>query len=362
MPKPLISENPQPRDLQFTHFGVLNTGGQSKSSLFTSISVNILLALAIVIIGAAARSTVKDVRVKEATYVVPVKAEPPPPPKPKIVPPRIVPPPPPKLETPKIKLPDVKLPDPPKPVEVKMPKPVPVITPAPPKLVVAMAAPKPVAVNLGKAASVPNNDSHPSAVSLGRTDNPIAASNRPATAAVSLGNSGMQGMPPGSGRGPSASAVSLGSGQPTGSLSGTGPRAIQGVKLGVTGGTPGGNGNGLGTSPQQVKLGGNVAAAAPSAAQVAKAPVRSGPQVTFKPKPVYTTEATAMHLEGVVSVRIRVSAGGSVSVVGVTSGLGHGLDESAVHAVEGTKFKPAIDANGNPIDWEGVVRITFQLA
>jgi protein TonB len=69
-----------------------------------------------------------------------------------------------------------------------------------------------------------------------------------------------------------------------------------------------------------------------------------------------------MHLEGVVSVRIRVSAGGSVSVVGVTSGLGHGLDESAVHAVEGTKFKPAIDANGNPIDWEGVVRITFQLA
>ena len=46
MPKPLhTDDSPQPNDQQFKHFGVLNAGGQSKGSLFTSIVVNIVLAL-----------------------------------------------------------------------------------------------------------------------------------------------------------------------------------------------------------------------------------------------------------------------------------------------------------------------------
>ncbi len=49
-------------------------------------------------------------------------------------------------------------------------------------------------------------------------------------------------------------------------------------------------------------------------------------------------------------------------VEGVTSGLGHGLDEAAVQAVRGTRFKPATDASGAPIEWEGVVNVAFQLA
>jgi TonB family protein len=77
---------------------------------------------------------------------------------------------------------------------------------------------------------------------------------------------------------------------------------------------------------------------------------------------VYTAEATALHLEGVVSVKIRVSASGSVQIIGVTNGLGHGLDQSAERAVLGMHFKPAMDAQGNPVDWEGVVNITFQMA
>lgn len=366
MPKPLISQDPQPRDMQFSHFGVLNTGGQSKSSLYTSITVNVLLALAVVIIGAAGRKMVTDNRIKEATLIVPIKEPPPPLPKPKIVPPKIVPPPPiPKVETPRIKLPDVKIPDPPKPipVAVPVPKPVPVITPAPPKVVVAAAAPKPVSVHLGQSASVVNHDAHPSAVALGRADNPIAPSSAPATSAVNLGNRGLAGMPANNtGGGPPATRISLGSGQPGGQMGATGARAVQGVKLGVTGGTPGGTGNGVGTRPAQVQLGQNTAPAPVQAAQATRAPVRTGPQVTYKPKPVYTAEATALHLEGVVSVRIRVSASGAVSVVGVTNGLGHGLDESAIRAVQGTRFKPAMDSNGNPIDWEGVVNISFQLA
>jgi TonB family protein len=92
------------------------------------------------------------------------------------------------------------------------------------------------------------------------------------------------------------------------------------------------------------------------------ATAKSGPKVLFKPKPEYTEEAKQLHLEGNVSVRIRVSSSGTVQVLGVISDLGHGLGASAVRAVEATRFKPATDDSGNPIDWEGVVNVAFQLA
>ena len=45
MAKPLRSDDPTPQNMQFAHFGVLNDGNQSKSSLFTSIALNVVLAL-----------------------------------------------------------------------------------------------------------------------------------------------------------------------------------------------------------------------------------------------------------------------------------------------------------------------------
>ncbi len=366
MPTPLRSQDPQPRDIQFKHFGVLNAGVQSKSSLFTSIVVNVILGLICLIIGAATKKVV-DNRNKTVAYVVPLKEKPPEPPKPKIVPPKL--PPPPKIEVktpepPKIKLPDVKIPDPPKPVPVVQPKPVPVIVPAPPKMVVAAAAPKPVAVNLAQNAAVPNHDLHPAPVALGHPDNPIHPMTGTPTAAVNLGNRGLQGMPPGSGGGPpGAKAVALGSGQPGGSLSGTGVRAVQGVKVGgCLGCTGSGPGNGTGAQVQQVQLARVATAPPPLTTQVAKAPVSHTPQVLYKPKPAYTAEATTLHLEGTVTVKIHVSSSGSVTVLGVVAGLGHGLDESAVRAAQAIRFKPASDAGGNPVDWEGPVNITFQIA
>jgi len=262
---------------------------------------------------------------------------------------------------PKIVLPTVKPPELPKPIPVPQPKPVPVVTPAPPKLAIAAAAPKPVTVNLGHAAALPNKSPQPTAVALGGVSNPIAASNRPATAAVNLGNAGMTGMKPGVGRGPSATAVTLGSGQPGGSTNGTASRGVQGVNLGVRNGT-GTTGNGLGTQPKQIELGRKPEPPLGSKTTVVHPVVKTGPGVLYKPKPVYTAEATAARIEGVVEVRIHVSASGAVTVLGVTRGLGHGLDESAVRAVQGTRFKPAIDSNGNPTDWEGVVNISFQIA
>ena len=368
MPKPLRSEQiVQPKDIQFTHFGVLNTPGQGKGSLFTSILVNVAIVLIAIILGAVAQITVENDK-KKAELVDPLlveKPKPPPPPKPK------PPPPLPKIPElkpvePKIVLPEVKI-EPPKITQpVVKPqtvvKPQPVVMPAPPKMVVAAAAPKPTTINLGKSASVINNSPKPSAVALGRTDNPIAASNRPATATVDLGSRGLGGMPPGNtGTGPRSTTVNLGSGQPNGSIGGTGARGVQGVKLGgVTGGTGNQPGNGIGT--RNVQLGqstqvGPIRPAGPTAA-----PMSTPPELTYRPKPVYTSEARALHLEGSVAVRVRVLANGSVQVLGVSSGLGHGLDQDALSVMQGSRWKPARDARGNPMDWEGVVKVLYQMA
>ena len=95
---------------------------------------------------------------------------------------------------------------------------------------------------------------------------------------------------------------------------------------------------------------------------VAHTPAGSAPTVVFKPRPAYTSEAAAQHIEGQVRVKIRVAADGTVTVLGVLSGLGHGLDESAAQCAEGIRFKPATDASGKPTDWEGVVYIGFQMS
>ena len=360
MPKPLRSEETTvPQNRQFAHFGVLDDGKQSKTSLFTAVTLNVLIALAVIIIGAAARKTM-DHRQKLTTLTepIPLKKEPEPI-KPKIVP--KLPPPPKvaKLEPPKIKLPDVKLPDLPKTPEVKMDRPMPVVAPAPPRQVIAPPAPR--VVNLGQAAPatvMANN--HPAAVALGQQNNPIAPSNRPATSAVNLGNRGMAGMPA-SNTGMGATRVSLGSGSPSSTnMAGNGTHAVAGVKLGVAGGTGPMNATGKVAGP--VNLGQVQQAAMPKPTAPAMASAKSGPKVLFKPKPEYTAEAVKLHLEGVVAVRLKVAQDGGVQVLGVSSGLGHGLDEAAVRAVQGTRFKPATDATGSPVAWEGVVNVAFQLA
>jgi TonB family protein len=260
-------------------------------------------------------------------------------------------------------LPQVKLPDAPKVPEVKMAKMPVVDVPAPPKLVQPPPAPR--AVNLARAmpASVPNNSPHPSAVALGQPDNPIAPSNRPATSAVNLGQTGLAGMPASNnGQGARATAVNLGSGSPNSqNMNGrdNAANAVKGVKLGVPGGT------GPLNSPTRVAGPVNLGQAVPPPMPKASAPTqtaRSAPKVLYKPRPEYTAEAMKLRIEGTVTVRLRVSATGAVQVLGVVSDLGHGLGESAVRAVQATRFQPATDAAGNPVDWEGIVNVAFQLA
>jgi protein TonB len=363
MVKQLRSDIPTPPSIQFAHFGVLDDGKQSKGAFTTAVITNLIIAALILIVGSAVKSVVNSNKQKEIAYVEPVK-EPPPIVKP---PPPIlkVPPPPPKvLEPPKIKLEPEKLPEV-KPVEVKMtPQPL-HMQPAPPKAVTPPPAPKIVSLAVAQPAAVANNDAHPSAVRLGNPDNPLKPLTGPAISKVNFGVAGHPGMPASNtGSGPHSATSVSGFGCPTCTdMSGKdrGTAKVVGVQL-----TAGGNGpvtsKNLTGAPVNVHL--QTAAPPPSAATpiLRTATAAAPPKVTYKPQPVYTEEAKQMHLEGAVSIRIRVMSSGAVQVVEVTHGLGHGLDESAKRAIQGTRFSPALDATGHPVDWEGVVNVNFQMA
>ena len=165
-------------------------------------------------------------------------------------------PPPPKIQPPKIKMPEpVKLPDI-KPVEVPTPKPV-VMAPAPPKKVTP--PPAPVKVNLGQAmaASVKNNDAHPTAVRLGEATNPMKPLTGPAVSPINMGSAGMRGMPASNtGNGPARSQSGFGLGSPNGSMDGrdNAAHAVKGVKLGVPGGTGPLNSRNYSNAPVQVQM------------------------------------------------------------------------------------------------------------
>jgi len=347
MAAPLRSENPgQTKSMQFAHFGVLDTGGQSKASTVTSLVINFVIAFVIVVIGAATTQTVENNK-KLTVLTEPIlkKVEPV---KPKVVPPK------PKLPD-IVKVPQIKAP------VVKMEAPKPILLPAAPKQVVAMAAPK--VVNLGhpQAASVVNNDPHPSAVRLGTPDSPISNLHGPAVASVNLAR-GMPGMnAANTGNGPAATKVILGNGSPGGtSIKGNGVVAVAGIPHGVPGGTGPLNSTGRVAGP--VNLGQSEPPPAPKPAALATVAPGKALKVISKPKPEYTAEARQMHIEGVVTIHIRVLPNGSVEVVGVTKPLGYGLDESARRAILATKFEPATDAFGHPVIWDGLVNVTFQLA
>jgi TonB family protein len=84
-------------------------------------------------------------------------------------------------------------------------------------------------------------------------------------------------------------------------------------------------------------------------------------EIISKPTPVYTQEARNLRIEGEVLLEVVLEASGSLRVVRVVRGLGHGLDDNAVKAAERIRFKPATK-NGQPADSTVVLHIIFQLA
>ena len=359
MAKPLRSEDPNPPSVQFRDFGVLNDGSRSKGATITSIIINVAILLIVVILGYIVKTNPAVAKVVDTIALPPqLPPEPkpvpqPPPPPPKPLPPTPVPPP--RVPPPTVIEPPPEV----KPLPIPQPKPVNLQPPAPPKVV--NPPPAPVKVNLGRAeaASVKNEDAHPTAVRLGSPTNPLKPLTGPAVSSVNLGVAGMPGMNKNnSGNGPHATSVNLGSGSPNsnninGRDNAAGP--VRGVKLGS------------GTGPMTSK---NYAAVAPVQlgtpppaperhTEAASLSAATPPRVTFKPNPAYSEDAKAHHIEGDAVVRVVFRANGEMDVIGLVRGLGHGLDEPALQAARGVRFHPALDAGGHPIDFPTNIIVHF---
>jgi TonB family protein len=98
----------------------------------------------------------------------------------------------------------------------------------------------------------------------------------------------------------------------------------------------------------------------PSAKKIELAADVTQVEILFKPKPAYTSEAREMRLEGEVSLQVVFQASGTIRVVRVVQGLGHGLDEAAQQAAQRVRFKPAM-RGGVPVDTSATIRINFEL-
>jgi TonB family protein len=158
---------------------------------------------------------------------------------------------------------------------------------------------------------------------------------------------------------------------PNGGGSGNGTGGEKGLK-GVVASSGFGNGVAQGDGSGKVSASrvgsvqqsgfGDAAAAARNApkTQVAATPHTTPVEVISKPTPVYTEEGRRLKIEGEVVLMVSFEAVGRVRVVQVMQGLGHGLDEAAVHAAEQIRFKPAT-RDGQPSDSTAKLHIVFQL-
>jgi TonB family protein len=157
---------------------------------------------------------------------------------------------------------------------------------------------------------------------------------------------------------------------PTGPGYGNGTGGAKGAR-GVVAST--GFGNGVATEDPRSSSKGAVHQAGFGDADVAAPPtVQSRPaaqavekivpaEILSKPVPIYTEEARSKRIEGEVLLEVVLEASGKLRVLRVVRGLGHGLDDAAVHAAEQIRFKPALK-DGQPSDSTAVLHIIFQLA
>ena len=158
---------------------------------------------------------------------------------------------------------------------------------------------------------------------------------------------------------------------PTGPGSGNGTGGAKGVR-GVVASTGFGNGVATGnartSSPQgSVRQAGFGDADVPAPPTVQSRPAAQAAEkivpaeILSKPTPIYTEEARAKRIEGEVLLEAVFEASGKIRVLRIVRGLGHGLDDAAVHAAEQIRFKPALK-DGQPSDSTVVLHIIFQLA
>ncbi len=97
---------------------------------------------------------------------------------------------------------------------------------------------------------------------------------------------------------------------------------------------------------------------APAAAETCSDPViRPKRKVPVAPK--YTMEARQAEIEGVVRVEVTVDEKGNVIAARILSGLGYGLDQSALDAAKASTFEPATRC-GKPLVGTVVLPFRFE--
>jgi len=84
------------------------------------------------------------------------------------------------------------------------------------------------------------------------------------------------------------------------------------------------------------------------------------PRALFQPGPEYSEEARKKQIEGVVQLSIVIGTDGIPHDVKVEKGLGYGLDEKAVQAVEKWRFEPP-ERDGQPTEQKVAVEVSFHL-
>jgi TonB family protein len=80
----------------------------------------------------------------------------------------------------------------------------------------------------------------------------------------------------------------------------------------------------------------------------------------YSTPPLYSDEARARRIEGLVTIEARVALDGRVSALRVVKGLGFGLDENALVALRQWQFRPGERA-GAPVEMRAEVDIEFNL-
>ena len=128
--------------------------------------------------------------------------------------------------------------------------------------------------------------------------------------------------------------------------------------IGQSEGTPGGTGHSSGV--RTGAFGKPETAGQPAPRSRPAEPVFTPVEIISKPKPAYTEEARNLKLEGQVSLEVVFLSSGSIRIVRVVHGLGHGLDEAAQQAALQVRFRPAT-RGGVPVDTSATIHITFQL-
>ncbi len=85
------------------------------------------------------------------------------------------------------------------------------------------------------------------------------------------------------------------------------------------------------------------------------------PTCIYCPDPQYSDEARKAKYQGTVTLMVIITADGRAINIHVSKGPGMGLEEKAVEAVKGWRFRPANGREGKPVAVSVPIEVTFRL-